>query len=86
MTQEPERVAEVTKKLDEAIGKIRTLPSKRQDDAAELLLTLVEQESTPRYELTADQTLEVKAALARADTGEFAGDADVEAVLAKHRG
>lgn len=76
----------MTKKLDEAIGKVRKLPSKRQDDAAELLLTLVEQESLPRYELTAAQILEVKAALARADAGEFASDTDVEAVLAKLRG
>ena len=47
-----------TKRLDDAITRIRELPPQRQDEAAELLMSLVEQDADSVH-LTAEQAAEV---------------------------
>ncbi|MGF1609935.1 MAG: hypothetical protein ACFCUQ_11100 [Kiloniellales bacterium] len=75
----------MTRRLDDVIEKIRKLPEARQDDAADLLSALLAQEAPPRFDLTPQQVEDVKAALRRADVGEFASDKEVEAVFAKYK-
>ena len=49
----------MTERLEEAIAKLRKLPPDRQDEAADLLLSVVEEASgTPR--LTPEQVAEVE--------------------------
>jgi hypothetical protein len=71
-------------KLATAIDLVRSLPEERQELAAELLLNLVSQDAFP-VGLDADQLAEVELAKAEADAGDFALDADVDAVWKKHR-
>ena len=49
----------MTDRLEEAIAKVRNLPPDRQDEAAELLLSVVE-ESTDKLRLTPHQVAEVE--------------------------
>jgi hypothetical protein len=49
----------VTKLLDEAIARVRELPEAQQDLAAEVLLSVVDQEK-PTYRLTPEQVREVR--------------------------
>jgi predicted transcriptional regulator len=65
----------MTKILDKGIEAIRSLPAERQDMAGELLLSLAKSE--PQYRLTAEQLADVKLAIAEADRGEFATDAEM---------
>ena len=73
----------MTKSLEAAIEKLRALPADRQDAAAALLEELVAAERAP-YPLTPAQEAAVRAAMARADRGEVADPAAVEAVFRKH--
>ena len=55
----------MTERLEEAIAKVRKLPRDRQDEAAALLLSMVEEDSgAPR--LTPQQVAEVERRLGRA--------------------
>ena len=74
----------MTKRLEEALSKVRKLSPDRQEDAANLLFTLLEQDETPSPQLSAQQAKEVREAVERADAGEFASDEQVEAVYRKH--
>ena len=74
----------MTKRLDEAISKIRKLSPDRQEDAADLLFSLLEQEEAIPAPLTPKQVEQVKAAIERANAGDFASDEEVEAVFKKH--
>ncbi len=65
----------MTKLLEKGIEAIRSLPADRQDMAGELLLSLAKSES--QYRLTAEQLADVKLAIAEADRGEFATDAEM---------
>ena len=49
----------MTERLEEAIAKVRKLPRERQDEAAELLLSVVEGGSDS-FRLTAQQIAEVE--------------------------
>lgn len=53
----------MTKRLDDAITRIRELPPKRQDEVAALLMSLVEQDADA-LQLTAEQAAEVRRRLA----------------------
>ena len=64
----------MTKLLEQAIAKLKALPPHRQDEAAELLLSVVDQD-TGGLELTDDQAAEVQRRLA--DPAEYATHADV---------
>lgn len=50
----------MTKLLDEAIEKARSLPDPRQDEAAEILLTMVAQSDPDAPQLTDEQAAEVR--------------------------
>ena len=49
----------MTERLEEAIAKVRRLPPDRQDEAAELLLRVVE-EGSDTFRLTPEQVAEVE--------------------------
>ena len=49
----------MTERLEEAIAKVRKLPRDRQDEAAELLLSVVE-EGSATFCLTTEQVAEVE--------------------------
>jgi len=66
----------MTKLFEEAIDKARQLPEPRQDDAAHMLLSIIEQETPDAPQLTAAQVAEVRQRLA---DDAFASDHDVEA-------
>jgi hypothetical protein len=68
------------KVLEDALGKVLRLPEAKQEIAAELLEQLAADDGEP-YLLSAEERRVVRDALARAERGEFAADADVEAVL-----
>ena len=53
----------MTERLEEAIAKLRKLPPDRQDEAAALLLSMVDQDSNARR-LTPQQAAEVERRLA----------------------
>ncbi|MFL5137496.1 MAG: hypothetical protein ACJ8C9_02415 [Microvirga sp.] len=75
----------MTKEQIEAVfDRVRTWPLERQEDAAEMLLMMEEQGVAP-YELSEEERVEVEAALAEADRGEFATDEEVEAVFNRYR-
>ena len=75
----------MTKEQIEAVfDRVRTWPLERQEDAAEMLLMMEEQGVAP-YELSEEERVEVEAALAKADRGEFATDEEVEAVFNGYR-
>ena len=74
----------MTKRLDEAIAQVRKLSPDRQEDAASLLFSLLAQQEASPPPLTREQVERVEAAIARADAGEFASEAEVEAVWKKH--
>jgi hypothetical protein len=65
----------MTKLLEKGIEAVRSLPIDRQDMAGELLLSLAKTE--PQYRLSAEQLADVKLAMAEADRGEFASDAEM---------
>jgi predicted transcriptional regulator len=75
----------MTKEQIEAVfDRVRTWPVERQEDAAEMLLMMEEQGVAP-YELSEEERVEIEAALAEADRGEFATDEEVEAVFNRYR-
>ena len=55
----------MTERLEEAIAKLRKLPPNRQDEAAALLLNMVDQDSNVLH-LTPQQAAEVERRLAEA--------------------
>lgn len=56
----------MTKLLDQAIAEVRKLPLERQDEAAELLLSLARLDPASLH-LTAEQAAEVERRLAKPD-------------------
>ncbi len=63
----------MTKLLDTAIEKTHRLPANRQDDAAKVLLTIVEQSDADAPSLTPEQIVGVHEAIAEADAGDLVG-------------
>ena len=70
----------MTKLLEEVVRKVAELPDERQDDAAHVLLTMLENDAAG-YRLTDAQLREVEFAMADADKGTFASDQEVRNVL-----
>lgn len=70
----------MTKLLEEAIAKLQKLPGERQDEAAELLLSLVEQDQRSMH-LTDDQLAEVVRRLG--EPTEYASHEDVRSFFNK---
>jgi len=69
----------MTKLLEEAIAKLKTLSDEQQDRVAGLLLHLAEGEA--EFDLTQEQIEGIELALAEADAGEFATEEEVAQVL-----
>jgi hypothetical protein len=68
--------------LEDALGKVLRLSKEKQEIAAELLEQLAQAEGEA-YILSPDERTAVSEALARSQRGEFAEDADVDALLRK---
>ena len=72
----------MTKLLEEVLRKVGELPEKRQDDAAQILLEMLESDATG-YRLTDEQLHEVEQARIEADKGKFATEKEIQDVLGR---
>ena len=70
----------MTKLLTEVIRQIVELPEERQDDAARVLMLMLEHDPE-QYRLSDEQLREVDEAIADVDAGNFASDQDIDRVL-----
>ncbi len=73
----------MTKLLDQAIAKVRSLPEADQDEAAEVLLWTIETRNAPVL-LDDDTRAAIDDGLAQAQRGEFATDAEIAALWKRH--
>jgi predicted transcriptional regulator len=64
--------------------RVKTWPTERQREAAEMLLRMEEQ-NTEVYELSEEEEAEIKLALEEADRGEFATDEEMKALFDRYR-
>jgi len=71
----------MTKLLERAIEKVRTLPNHRQDEVGEMVLAIVEQESSG-LRLSRDQEDEVRRRIATPQA--LVPDAEMESFFRKH--
>jgi hypothetical protein len=69
----------MTDLMEKALAAIGRWPSSRQDEAAEMLLAL--DRLGPTHTASPDELAAIDEALAQAERGEFATDADVEAAF-----
>jgi hypothetical protein len=76
-------MSSISKRLEKALEAVRTWPSDRQDAAAEVLEHMNRLATAP-YELSPEEREDLEEALAEARRGEFASDAEVAAMLARH--
>jgi hypothetical protein len=72
----------MTKRLEQGIDAVRALPTERQDVAGEVLLTIAAQHEAG-YVLTPEQIADVQLALAEAEQGKYASEAEMEALWKK---
>ena len=73
----------MTKRLEDAIAKVRELPVERQDEAAEILLSLAAQSDAP-VRLDDDTRAAVRLGLQQARRGEFVSDEDMAHFFKRH--
>jgi hypothetical protein len=76
-------MSSISKRLEKALEAVRMWPADRQDAAAEVLEHMNRLAAAP-YELSPDERADLEEALAEARRGEFASDAEVAAMLARH--
>jgi hypothetical protein len=74
---------QLSPRLARALEQAKGLPTETQNAAAEVIERLAAQAAAP-YQLSADEEADLDAALAEAERGEFASDAEVAAVFARH--
>src|SRR5260370_20989219 len=74
----------MTKLLDEAVEAVRRLPSDDQDDIARAIMQLAGSDLSAPVALSPEERKAIARSKAAADRGEFATDAQVRAVSAKH--
>ncbi len=74
----------MTKLLEQALERVQALPLDMQDQAARMLLAYAGDEE-PMLILTAEEEADLLEAQAEMQRGDFATDAEVEAVLSKYR-
>ena len=80
LPQRGEQLPHTTKLLTEVIRQIVELPEERQDDAARVLMLMLEH--TPdQHRLSDEQLREVDEAIADVDAGNFASDQDIDRAL-----
>jgi hypothetical protein len=70
----------MTNLLMEVVRKVSELPTERQNDAAHILMAMLENDAG-RYRFSDEDLQEIELAIAEADAGQFASEEDVEAVL-----
>jgi hypothetical protein len=73
----------ISKRLQKALDAVRTWPVERQDAAAEVLERMNSLATAP-YKLSDEERSDLEEALAEARRGEFASDAEVKAMFARH--
>ncbi len=73
----------MTELQEQAFATVRGLPPEMQDELARMLLQLAG-ENQPVLELSAEEEASFEKSLAQAERGEFATDAQVRAIWAKH--
>jgi hypothetical protein len=73
----------ISKRLEKALEVVAAWPADRQDAAAEVLERMNELATTP-HKLSAAERADLEEALAEARRGEFASDAEVAAMFARH--
>jgi predicted transcriptional regulator len=73
----------MTKLLEEAIRKVRSLPESDQDQAAELLLLVAAKRAQP-VPLDAETRAAIREGVAQARRGEFVSDEDMAAFFKRH--
>ena len=70
----------MTKLLSEALRKVAELPEARQDDAAHILLALIDSDAKP-YHLHDDDLQEIEAAIADTESEHFASEQEIADLL-----
>jgi len=70
--------------IDTILDRVRTWPSARQEDAAQVLLAMEAQDATP-YRLSDEERADIEAALQEIERDEVASEAEVAAVFARDR-
>jgi hypothetical protein len=73
----------MTRLLEEAVATVALLPDDQQDEMARVLLQLAGHEQ-PFYLLSADEEADLDASIAAERRDEFATDAEIRAIWAKH--
>ena len=76
-------MSSVSKRLEKALEAVRQWTPDRQDAAAEVLEHMHRLVTAP-YELSPEERADLEDALAEARRGEFASDAEVAAMFARH--
>jgi hypothetical protein len=74
----------MTKLLDDALEAVRNLPAFAQDDIARVVLRLAGADDAPPVVLSPDERAAIVTSKAAAARGEFASEAQVRAMWAKH--
>jgi predicted transcriptional regulator len=72
----------MTKLLEKAIARARRLPAEDQDTVAVAILTMAEE--TPIADLDDETRAAIREGLEQARRGEFASDAEIEAISKRH--
>ena len=70
--------------IDEVLECVRSWPTERQEDAVNMLLAMAKLGTHP-YKLSPDERAAIEAALAEAERGDLATDAEVKATFARFR-
>ena len=74
----------MTQLLEQAMKTARTLSPAKQDDIARLVLAYAAEDDASVYDLTPEELASLATSRAQAARREFATDAEVRAVWAKH--
>ena len=77
------RMTQISKRLEKAVEATKAWPLDRQEAAAEVLEQMNRLATAP-YKLTEEERADLEEALAEARRGEFASDAEVAAMFARH--
>jgi hypothetical protein len=70
--------------IDAILERVRTWPRERQEDAAQMLLAM-EAEGTTPYELSEEERIDLEEGLREVERGEIATDEEVQAFFARFR-
>jgi hypothetical protein len=73
----------MTKLLERAIDSARNLPADMQDEIARIILALSDDHDNA-YHLTPEEEESLEKSIVQSEQGQFATDAEVRAIWAKH--